>query len=350
MKNSHSWDRIIIFRQGQFGDTLVGFPLIEGLHRLFPCIPITYCTNAFRSKNIVMGKEVAALSPYVDKVATYYVEDPVTVKWFELKKQLSAKKSDLLLYLPYGQATPWQIARDWLFFKSIGFHQLYGFREAWQWANSWLKMTPPLPKETDRLLKIARDAGLPVTPPSRCALQLDEKWAEQKWREWNLKERPVLAVCPGSKMQSKRWPIRRYIELGQQWRRKTGAALLIVGGPEEEGIASQILKEWAGYGFSGCGATLSQTAAILSRARAYCGNDTGSMHLAAIQGIPCVAIFSSQQPAGTWFPFGESHVILRNEIPCSNCMFENCYADPPECLQMTSVQKVLAALKAVWQN
>lgn len=346
-QSSNSWRRLVIFRPGQFGDTLVAFPVIEGLGRLFPAIPIIYCTNRLKAGNYVLGEDVARLSPFIDGVATYAVEDSVAAKWADLKKQLAPSREDLLVYLPYATATRFQISRDWLCFKSLGFRQLCGFRYVWRWAGQWPKL-PVLPREAERLLNVVQDSGIPVQAPARCAVNQDDPWAEERWRQWGLSGRPVLALCPGSKMQAKRWPREGYVQVGREWHRQTGAALVIVGGPEEAELARSIVKEWPGYGFSACGATLSQTAAVLARARAYCGNDTGSMHLAALMGVPCVALFSLREPARLWFPFGDQHLVLQKEVPCAHCQVETCLTDPPLCLARITGPEVLAALEQVW--
>jgi ADP-heptose:LPS heptosyltransferase len=162
--------------------------------------------------------------------------------------------------------------------------------------------------------------------------------------------RPVLAVCPGTKMQAKRWPWDRCVEVGKQWHRQTGAALVIVGGPEEAEMARTMAQEWAGYGFSAGGADIPQTAAVLARATAYCGNDTGNMHLAAIMGVPCVAVFSARHRPRLWHPYGDHHRVLRSEVSCAPCGLETCPHDPSACLDQITVSEVLAALGQVWEQ
>lgn len=348
--HTSSWNRIIIFRQGQFGDTLVAFPVIEALHRLYPEIPLVYCTNFFKSKNYVQGRDVALLSPHLHEVVTYCVEDSVPQKWWGLKAKLKVSKNDLLIYLPYGQTRRLQVIRDWLFFKTLNFRKVLGFKEAWWWDGYWRNTLDLLPKESDRLLGVLRSAGIPVEFPDRCALCFDDDWAARQWKEWGIEGQPVLAICPGTKMPSKRWPIERYIEVGREWHARTGAVLVIVGGPEEAQMANEIIKSWPCYGFSSCGVTLSQTAAVLSRVRAYCGNDTGSMHLAATLGVPCIAIFSARARARLWYPMGNRNAVLESDVSCANCGLECCHTTPPMCLDKISVEQVLDALEQVWNK
>jgi len=342
--------RIIIFRQGQFGDTLVTFPIIEALHKKAPHTEIIYCTNNFRSGSYVQGGEVARLSPYISKIVTYDMEDNIVEKFFTLKRALKVTKRDLLVYLPYSPIKRARVVRDFLFFKALMVRHIVCVRETLAWTFRYERQSDILPKEAHRMRKFLSSAGISVQLPTKCSLHYDGEWAQQKWAEWGLNGKEVVAVCPGSKMQSKRWPIDRYIELGYRWNKYTGMVFVIVGGPEESEMAEGIIKRWPGYGFSACGATIAQTAGVLTKVKAYCGNDTGSMHLAAILGVPCVAIFSSREPAKLWEPLGEKNIVLRKKVYCGNCRLETCYATPAMCIEKISVNEVFEAMDKMRAN
>ena len=337
------WDRIIIFRQGQFGDTLVVFPVIEALNKLFPSAQIVYCTNYFKTKQYVQGCDVARLSPYIDKIATYNVEDSVIRKYFDLKNDIEPGENELLIYLPYSRVKRYQIIRDWVFFRLLSFRNLVCFEENWNWTFTFENKNNILPKESERMAGFIRRAGIPIELKETCSINYNQDWAKEKWAQWRLDGEKVIAICPGSKMQSKRWPKERYIELGKMLHELTDASFVVIGGQEESELADDIISHWIGYGFSCCGASISQTAGILKRSLAYCGNDTGSMHLAALLGIPCVAIFSSREPPALWHPAGKNNVIFRKDVDCRNCNLEKCHASLPLCLEKISVEEVLEA-------
>ncbi len=58
------------------------------------------------------------------------------------------------------------------------------------------------------------------------------------------------------------------------------------------------------------GLDLPQLAALLARAKAYLGNDSGVTHLAAAVGVPTVALFGPTLP-DVWAPLGESVRVLQ---------------------------------------
>ena len=82
---------------------------------------------------------------------------------------------------------------------------------------------------------------------------------------------------------------------------------------------------------------------MLSRCIAYVGNDSGPMHLAAMVGTPCVAVFSAREARGRWDPFGTRHVMLRKQTECAGCMLEECVSEANRCLTAIGVEDVVAA-------
>lgn len=347
----NSVERIIIFRQGQFGDTLVVFPLMEALFRLLPGKHVVYCTNHFINQNFVQARDVLKLNPFISKVVTYNIEDSGFQKFKKLKHELQPKENDLLLYLPYSKVSKRQIIRDWIFFKCLGFKNTACFPEQWRWTDEYAKAVGRkdivAPKETDRMISYVKRYGLKVECAERCTVKCDENWADKKLEEWGLKGKPLMAICPGSKMQSKRWPVERFAEVGKKWHEVSGVHFIVVGGEEDGYMAEKLVSEWPGYGVSICGSTISQTAAMLKRVKGYLGNDTGSMHLSALLGIPCVALFSDRAPAEIWYPYGPGHKVLRKKMECSNCGLLECYQDPSLCLSGISVDDVMNALKEI---
>ncbi|MDD5697538.1 MAG: glycosyltransferase family 9 protein [Victivallaceae bacterium] len=344
------WERIIIFRQGRLGDTIVAFPLIQALKKLFPAAAIVYCTQNFRRKKRLQGHEVADLSPYIDQVAVYDFEDSAGEKYRDLKRKLKPGKNDLLIYLPYNRIQRYQILRDWLFFRLLNFRHMICFKENWNWTYFYARKQNQFRKEHLRLLDFVSGAGIPVVCPERCDLRFATRWAADKLTEWGIAGADFLAVCPGSNMPSKVWPAERYVRVGKEWHRRTGMPLVIIGGPEEQEAADRIARRWPGYGFSACGASLTETTGLLARARLYCGNDTGGMHLAAILGIPCLAVFSARERRELWYPMYDRHIVLRENMECEACNLEKCHTEPPACLAGITVDQVLEGLEIIYDR
>ena len=72
--------------------------------------------------------------------------------------------------------------------------------------------------------------------------------------------------------------------------------------------------------------TLDQLIDELRQCRLLLTNDTGTMHLASLLGVPVVAIFGSTEPLLTG-PLGNGHIVLRHHVECSPCFLRECPID-----------------------
>src|SRR5205085_2524024 len=105
-------------------------------------------------------------------------------------------------------------------------------------------------------------------------------------------------------------------------------------------------RAW-GTGTSAAGLLDVRTAAaVLARCRLFVGNDTGTLHLAAAAGTPCVGVFAAQDWPGRWQPYGLGHTVLRRPVPCEGCRLTVCTREGMRCLREITVEDVLAACRA----
>jgi ADP-heptose:LPS heptosyltransferase len=88
--------------------------------------------------------------------------------------------------------------------------------------------------------------------------------------------------------------------------------------------------------------TLDQLIDQLRACRLLLTNDTGTMHLAALLGLPVVAIFGSTEPRLT-SPLGNTQIILRHHVECSPCFLRECPIDF-RCMKAVSVAEVADAV------
>ena len=69
------------------------------------------------------------------------------------------------------------------------------------------------------------------------------------------------------------------------------------------------------------------------------------MHLAALLGVPVVAIFGSTEPALTG-PLGKDHVVIRHHVECSPCFLRECPIDF-RCMHAVGVDEVRDAVMSI---
>jgi ADP-heptose:LPS heptosyltransferase len=155
-----------------------------------------------------------------------------------------------------------------------------------------------------------------------------------------------LGVGPGSKMPAKRWPEERFATVVKNLVATHDIWPVIFGGPEDRAVGERLLSA-AGRGYNAAGAlTLRGSVAALRRCALYLGNDTGTMHLAAAAGTPCVVLFSAREWPGMWLPYGVRHQILRTQIECEGCALVECTAHQNACLNAITAEAALNACGA----
>jgi len=112
-----------------------------------------------------------------------------------------------------------------------------------------------------------------------------------------------LAIHPGSGSPAKNWPAARFAALV----RSLGAARwLLVRGPADDAAAALETVPGARVARD---LPLRVLAALLARAGAYVGNDSGVTHLAAATGVPTLALFGPTDPR-VWAPVGPRVTVL----------------------------------------
>src|SRR4029077_15654610 len=91
--------------------------------------------------------------------------------------------------------------------------------------------------------------------------------------------------------------------------------------------------------------SLDQLIEELRRCRLVLTKDTGTMPLAAVVGVPVLAVFGSTEPALTR-PLGNGHVIFRHHVECSPCFLRECPIDF-RCMKAVSVPEVVDAVMSI---
>jgi ADP-heptose:LPS heptosyltransferase len=144
-----------------------------------------------------------------------------------------------------------------------------------------------------------------------------------------------VALHPGSGSRKKNWPFERWLLLAESLRKKRIPLVWLLG-PAERRVAVP------SHDYAVVNQPLSLCAALLSRCRAFVGNDSGMAHLAAAAGCRTVALFGPSDPA-VWAPRGRDVRVIYKPKPCSPCHRSataplSCDKD---CMRAITVEKVL---------
>ncbi|MGH2497350.1 MAG: glycosyltransferase family 9 protein [Ktedonobacteraceae bacterium] len=123
----------------------------------------------------------------------------------------------------------------------------------------------------------------------------------------------TIAIHPGSGSERKNWPIAYFAEVIKTlWQEK--CEVLLLAGPAEEQKLAYLQKHLApplGLYRTLVNAPLLEIAQQLQQCRGYLGNDSGITHLAAMLGIPTIAIFGPASRTSNWEPLGKHVGIIQ---------------------------------------
>ncbi len=342
-------DTILIFRTGQLGDTICALPAMRAVREAYPDAKMVLLTDRHPGSNYVLSQEILAPTGIFDEILTYIPGELNLRTARELIAKLRPYQFNLLVYLVGSRrATVRGLLRDMLFFRIAGVRRAVGFRkdiiDRFIRAQSTVRQ---FDQESVRFLRMLHDAGIPCSLKSKFDLPVGEMELRAVDRLWEgvavPANRPIVAVGPGSKMPAKRWPVERFCDVAITLVREYNAFLIILGGAEDAQAGNKIVQCIPPYAVNWAGLTsIMESAAVLQRCHLYLGNDTGTMHLAAAVGIPCVAVFSARALPGVWYPYGDQHTVLRKDVPCQYCMLVECVKHQMRCLKEISVDEVVA--------
>lgn len=132
-----------------------------------------------------------------------------------------------------------------------------------------------------------------------------EVWVNEAVGEGNW-----ITLHLGTSRQRKIWDISKYAEITRRLQ-QMGLKVVLVGGAGERPLAETFLEQAQADDLVGR-TSLLQTAEIIRRARFHISGDTGTAHIAAALGIPCVTIFGPTPPH-RYHPFGQPEAVVASD-------------------------------------
>jgi ADP-heptose:LPS heptosyltransferase len=342
--------RILIYRLGSLGDTVIALPCFHRIRRKFPAAEITVLTNEPVAGAAPPLASVLANTGTFDHVLAY----PVGLGGWRAKaallRELAARKFDVVISLAGARGRASSV-RDWLFFKSCGIPRVLGVPfSARQLAHRLAPGQNEFEWEAHRLFdRIASLGPASLEDDSLWDLRLthDERAEARQLLAESEIDAPFLALAAGTKVPAKDWGESRWHQLLRHLaERHSARPLVLLGARDDHERNERLAAVWPGpsANLAGrCGPRLS--AAVLERAGLFLGVDSGPMHLAACVGVRCVVVFSARSQPGQWIPRGHGHTILYRREPCFGCALDECVAHQLKCLTSISVPEVRDAVE-----
>jgi lipopolysaccharide heptosyltransferase II len=233
--------------------------------------------------------------------------------------------------------------------RLAGIPRRVGYRGHWRrWLLNQIvpvarKPGPPL-HHSLRFLRIAQECGAEPAETQRLLSNVQQS-SDHELSAVNQPTR--IGLCPGAEYgAAKRWLPTRFAEAAERISTQSSVQWILFGTKREAEIGEQVAVALGNNCVNRVGqTTLDQLIDELRECRLLLTNDTGTMHLAALLGLPVVAIFGSTEPRLTG-PLGNGHVILRHHVECSPCFLRECPIDF-RCMKAVNVQEVVDAVLSI---
>ncbi len=339
--------RVLIYRLGSLGDTLVALPSFHLIERCFPRAERRLLTNFPVHAKAPAAAAVLGESGLVHGYMRYAVGTRSPAELLRLAMEIRRFRPDLLVYL-MPVRSPRQLSRDLAFFRlACGIRRIVGTSAAAESTRRRDLATGLFEPESHRLASLLHllgeaapgdlrnwDLRLTGSEHARAAAAIEP-----------LSEAPFFVCGPGTKMQAKDWGAERWRALLALLHAKyPDHGLALIGAAEDNACAEEAASGWPGARVNLCGAlTPRETAAVLARARLFLGPDSGPMHLAAAVGTPAVIAFSARGLPGVWFPVGLRHQVVYHQTSCYGCNLETCIEQQRRCLLSITPEEMFAA-------
>jgi heptosyltransferase-3 len=297
----------LVIRPGAIGDTLLAFPVLKALRARYLHPHVTFVGNA-NVLPLALAFEVAeAVSDYAD------------IQWSELFSTTGIHTGtirDLLQHIDC--AICWLPDFDGVVERNL---RMAGIRR--------VIVAPGRPPESQHVVDyLAQTIGLQNITDTHFTLpKLDE--AAHFYVE-------RIAIHPGSGGANKCWSTHYFAAIIERlWSlHERRHQVLLLSGPADQERVRDLLSYLAPPPevemlMIMVSEPLLKVAYQLQCSRCYLGNDSGITHLAAILGIPTVALFGPSDPA-TWRPVGSNTMVIREYM-----------------LEQLSVDRVMEAMNRV---
>jgi heptosyltransferase-3 len=345
--------RILTYRLGSLGDTIMALPAFHGVRRAFPDERIVLLTNRPVSSKAAPVEAVLGRGFFFDSILDYPLRTRNPVVLLELARRIRSLGVDTVVNLA-AYRSDFATMRDGFFFRAAGIRRLVGFK-----LSACDKRVKPLSGnsvvewEASRISRRVREiADIDLADPKNWDLRLskDEMEAGKILLGRFRNDGRVLAFSTGTKVPAKHWGLEKWASLSKRLsERLPDWKAVFFGSHAESPEAEFCAGAWGGRALNLCGkSTPRESAAAFAHCGLFVGHDSGPMHLAACMGVPCVAVFSARNPPGQWFPRGDRNVVIQRRPACAGCGLEACLEKGKQCLEEIGVDEVERAVLGVF--
>jgi len=294
---------ILIVRNDRFGEFLLNIPALRALKETFKKSRIIAVVDPY-------VKELAGSVPYIDEVVEWARVKHSLYAKLKFIRLLKSKKIDMAIILnpssefnllTYLAGIPLRVGYD----RKWGFLLTHKIED-----RKYLGEKHEIEYNLDLVNTVAAK-----TNDRTLSLRLDEGIIDQLSKDLGIVNFDNTAVIhPWTSDEIKQWPLENFRDLAEMLALELDLNILVVG---SKGDLQKSFEFFVNIGSGVINLTgrtsLTQLAAILSKAKLLISGDSGPVHLASCFNTPIIALFRNDIPGknpARWGPLSRNSIVI----------------------------------------
>ena len=310
-KKTNNALKILINRDGAFGDSIVALPALSIIRQNYPEAQIDLLSV---NNSGVSFTDIGISNTLIN---TLYAINKSQRK--ETFKKLKKQNYDLFIQIPQNIGV----------YKSLRNILLVRFylniKSAFGWDYGKVKSFMRLQKQQGL---IATETNRFINTLNKNALCGDIFYSLESRAPKNpeirglIQSRQTIAFLIGGKLQTKKWPLDHWVSLAKPIGNEQ--KILIIGG-EAEKEEGNYIKTKTSNTVNLCGKlSIPELSYVFDKTKLAISLDTGAMHLCDSVNTKLIALFSTRDLSNKWFPMNKHSCVIEKVLPCSFCLKTEC--------------------------
>lgn len=309
-KKKSDVNKILINRDGAFGDSIVALPAINIIRQNYPDAQIDLLSV---NNNGVSFKDLGVHEELINSLYSIHKKQRK-----EILKKLKGQGYDLFIQFPQNIGLYKSIRNIFLVRFYLGILSAFGWDTGR--VKSFMRLQKKhetIPTERQRFINTLKENGLDGDIAYSLASLKPENNEILK-----LAGSQPIAFLIGGKLQAKKWPLNHWRSLSKLIGSEKN--ILILGGKDELEAAEEIKSKEKNI-FNLCGKlTIPELRYILEKCSIVISLDTGAMHLCDTTKTKQIVLFSTRDLSNKWFPNNKNTIVLEKVVNCSFCLKTDC--------------------------
>jgi len=332
--------KILILKPSSLGDVVLALPVLRLLRQHLPQAEIYWWIETTFAPLLEGDPDLNGLVHFNRR------EWKSPLNWAEPVRSVRSVRGQHFDWVIDLQALARSAAFGWFANGDL----FIGLDDSREWASGFYDIAVRRPASrhaADWYLEVLPVLGVPVhqnftwlPPRPTIARQIEHKWPAGAHR-W-------IALQPGARWMTKRWPAEHFAALVREFSRAHAEfRFVILGSKADEELGRTVSSGNPNACLDLTGKTsLVEMIEWIRACELMVTNDTGPMHVATALGKPLVALLGPTNPMHTG-PYRRPHDILQLDLPCVPCRSERCTnIRDLECLRAILPEKVIVAMEA----